>query len=62
VAPTDRINYRSNLIIETQYEKRSYPVSFTIEEGAIVSVPEKLIFSDAFPGKMSQQSLQVFSS
>lgn len=55
----DRTSYRSNLLIQTPYETRYYPVSFTIEEGAIVSIPDKLTFSDAFPGKMSSQALQV---
>lgn len=59
VAPMDRTSYRSNLMIQTPYEARSFPVSFTIEEGAIVSIPDKLIFADAFPGKMSSQALQV---
>uniref|UniRef100_A0A914XGB6 Transmembrane protein 131 n=1 Tax=Plectus sambesii TaxID=2011161 RepID=A0A914XGB6_9BILA len=49
-------------LLGTPYEGRYYPVSFTTEEGAIVSIPDKLIFSDAFPGKMSSQALQVFST
>ncbi|VDK76129.1 unnamed protein product, partial [Onchocerca ochengi] len=40
----------------------SFPVTYTVGQGTIIMIPEELIFSDAFPGRISSHSLKVFST
>uniref|UniRef100_F1KQA2 Transmembrane protein 131 n=1 Tax=Ascaris suum TaxID=6253 RepID=F1KQA2_ASCSU len=62
VAPSDRSVLRDAFVIETDFERMTFPVKYSLDEGTVVSVPERLSFLRAFPGKMSSLALQVYST
>ncbi|KHN80250.1 Transmembrane protein [Toxocara canis] len=61
-APADRSVLRDAFVIETDFERMTFPVKYSLDEGTVISVPERLSFPRAFPGKMSSQVLQMYST
>ncbi|KAM3724049.1 Transmembrane protein [Dirofilaria immitis] len=61
-APNDRSILSDKFIIETDFQYSSFPVTYAVDQGTIIIIPEELIFSDAFPGRISSHSLKVFST
>lgn len=52
---------KSNLHICLIFACRSYPVTYDVDEGTMISVPEQLVFANAFPGHISSRTLKVSS-
>ncbi|KFD45994.1 hypothetical protein M513_13126, partial [Trichuris suis] len=61
IAPSVALTVRGRLVFETEYELVEFPVTFSVEEGPLVSLPEAVVIRDAFPGKISTKSMKVFS-
>uniref|UniRef100_A0A0R3RIG6 TMEM131_like domain-containing protein n=1 Tax=Elaeophora elaphi TaxID=1147741 RepID=A0A0R3RIG6_9BILA len=61
-APSDRSVLSDKFVIKTDFEYSSFPVTYTVGQGTVLAVPEELIFTDAFPGRISSHSLKVFST
>uniref|UniRef100_A0A5S6QUF1 TMEM131_like domain-containing protein n=1 Tax=Trichuris muris TaxID=70415 RepID=A0A5S6QUF1_TRIMR len=61
IAPSVALLVKGRIVFETEYEVVEFPVTFSVEEGPLVSLPEAVVIGDAFPGKVSTKSMKVFS-
>ncbi|CAL4187748.1 unnamed protein product, partial [Meganyctiphanes norvegica] len=54
--------FNAESFVQTQYEQIKIPFRLRTADGSLSVVPNKIIFKNAFPGKISQQDLHIFST
>ena len=62
VAPKMEGTFAAEVIIVTQFENLYIPITLRTAEGSLTSIPEKVLFDKAFPGKILKQELKLHSS